>query len=416
LALYRGGRQAEALAAYREAHAVLVEVLGIEPGEELKALQMAILRHDEALRPPQPGARPPAADVVAELAHAGERDTPIPLHPDQEVRPRSGVERLVGRRASKVGMLAAVVLVAMVLAPVPEQSQQAIRMVAVRPDSVVRIDTGSDRIVGDSPVGAGPRALSVYQGHVWVANFDDRTVSRLGATIDSPDRIIGDVGIPADLAGGAGSVWVADPFDGSVYRVDPRKGSVSKVVRNLDGPMAVAVGFGSIWVADFLDDALLRIAPNSGHVLRAISLGDGAGPARVVVGGGAVWVIDRLAHAVSRVDPRSNRVVAPRIELCCTPDSASFGGGSLWVTSAQSRRLLRVDPTGDAVGQSVPIGCRAPLGVAWAAGSLWVTCPQDERLLRLNQRGTVLYRWPLGGPGGPVTASNGTVWVAVGTA
>jgi DNA-binding SARP family transcriptional activator len=49
LALYRSGRQAEALEAYREAHRSLVDELGIEPGRELKELQAAILRQDPGL-------------------------------------------------------------------------------------------------------------------------------------------------------------------------------------------------------------------------------------------------------------------------------------------------------------------------------------------------------------------------------
>ena len=43
LALYRSGRQAEALAAYRAARATLVETLGIEPGAAFRRLERAIL-------------------------------------------------------------------------------------------------------------------------------------------------------------------------------------------------------------------------------------------------------------------------------------------------------------------------------------------------------------------------------------
>jgi DNA-binding SARP family transcriptional activator len=49
LALYRSGRQAEALEAYRAARETLIEELGIELSPELQQLQQAILRHDQEL-------------------------------------------------------------------------------------------------------------------------------------------------------------------------------------------------------------------------------------------------------------------------------------------------------------------------------------------------------------------------------
>jgi DNA-binding SARP family transcriptional activator len=49
LALYRSSRQAEALDAYRAARRVLSDELGLEPSQELKELEQAILRQDSAL-------------------------------------------------------------------------------------------------------------------------------------------------------------------------------------------------------------------------------------------------------------------------------------------------------------------------------------------------------------------------------
>ena len=73
LALYRGGRQAEALDAYRRARTTLVEELGLDPGRELQRLEAAILAQDPALElaeTPVPGgavapgvAAPPAGAV-----------------------------------------------------------------------------------------------------------------------------------------------------------------------------------------------------------------------------------------------------------------------------------------------------------------------------------------------------------------
>jgi DNA-binding SARP family transcriptional activator len=56
LALYRAGRQAEALEAYQAARRALVEQLGIEPGPGLKELERSILRQDRSL---DPAAAPP---------------------------------------------------------------------------------------------------------------------------------------------------------------------------------------------------------------------------------------------------------------------------------------------------------------------------------------------------------------------
>lgn len=64
LALYRGGRQAEALEAYQRARRTLVEELGIEPAPELQELARAILRQDPALAAP---ARGPRTNVPAPL-------------------------------------------------------------------------------------------------------------------------------------------------------------------------------------------------------------------------------------------------------------------------------------------------------------------------------------------------------------
>ncbi len=54
LALYRAGRQSEALEAYHEARAALIEQIGVEPGPELKRLQEQILAQDPALEAPPP--------------------------------------------------------------------------------------------------------------------------------------------------------------------------------------------------------------------------------------------------------------------------------------------------------------------------------------------------------------------------
>ena len=70
-ALYRTGRQADALTAYRAARRNLIEHLGVEPGPRLREVESLVLEHDERLSVaatsgPSAGiaaGRPPARDV-----------------------------------------------------------------------------------------------------------------------------------------------------------------------------------------------------------------------------------------------------------------------------------------------------------------------------------------------------------------
>src|SRR5438128_8976472 len=86
LALYRAGRQAEALEAYRAARKVLVEELGIEPSDVLKSLEQQILAQDPELlgfdepttsrhdvRPPRTGRLPvPSTPLIGREREVGE--------------------------------------------------------------------------------------------------------------------------------------------------------------------------------------------------------------------------------------------------------------------------------------------------------------------------------------------------------
>src|SRR5215207_3623960 len=106
LALYRCGRQADALEVYRSGRRLLSEELGLEPDDELQRLERAILNHDPRLESPVvPRAKRPS---VAQRRRASSR-TEAPVPPDSVAvidpqRSRVVGHVLVGRRPVAVAI------------------------------------------------------------------------------------------------------------------------------------------------------------------------------------------------------------------------------------------------------------------------------------------------------------------------
>jgi DNA-binding SARP family transcriptional activator len=123
LALYRAGRQGEALDAYREAVRTLDAELGLHPGPELERLQQAIIAHDPALlhevpseAPPEPERRRATATIMfAELAGStpmrarlGDQDADaVRTAHDRRLRDALAAHAAISVRAFGDGLLAA---------------------------------------------------------------------------------------------------------------------------------------------------------------------------------------------------------------------------------------------------------------------------------------------------------------------
>jgi YVTN family beta-propeller protein len=380
LALYRSGRQAEALAAYRDARAILVEQVGVEPGGELRRLQDAILAQDPALdgaaAPPSTQARPPPARP--------------PPH----------------RRRGALIAAAAVLLLAGAGAFGISRVLEPDGLPGIDENWVGVIDPDGGRITAQYPVGRGPGAMVVGGGSMWVANTLDGTVSRIPAGRHQGVAI--DVGgAPRGLAFGAGSLWVADGDARSVAQIDPGTNKVLQRIDIANAPSAVAFAGGALWVASGVDGTLDRIELGREQGRRTIPLGSNT--TAMAAGAGALWVASEEAGTVTRVEPRSGTVVRA-IPVGNGPSAVAAGEGAVWVVNGHDGTVSRIDPATNAVTGTVRVGGE-PTAVAAGSGAVWVAGGEDGSIARVDpDTPAVVERIHTGNSPSAVATAGGRLW------
>src|SRR5207248_3874879 len=93
------------------------------------------------------------------------------------------------------------------------------------PDSVAAIDTHTNRVVGQVPVGARPGGIAFGAGSLCVANLDDQTVSRIDPTALGTVRTLAVVDPPTGIAATSRKIWVVgsntNATSVTVRRIDP---------------------------------------------------------------------------------------------------------------------------------------------------------------------------------------------------
>ena len=388
-ALYRSGRQADALARYREGRQRLVHELGIEPGAELRELEQAILQHDSGL------ALPPAR----EGASGGPAAAP-------SRRRRIGWGVVV---VAIVGVAAAVVVVSLVK---PHRGVAAL----VHGNAVAVVDAATARLLGSVPVDSRPAAIAYGAGSVWVASPDVRSVARISP---SSRRVVASVVLdrPAQgLAATKRSLWAVGSSRGdsslTLDRIDPTFDTAARVRRLpmvvLGETGSVAAGRDSVVVAPRAG-YLTRIDARSGRTLTRID--PTVAPTAVAQGFGSTWLAYREANLVVRIDTTTGAITP--ITVGRAPVAVTVGRRAVWVADALGGTVKSIDPATSSVITTVKVGS-APSGIAAGDGSIWVANAGDGTLTRIDERtGRPTAHVTVGGSPQALVVAEGKVWVSV---
>jgi DNA-binding SARP family transcriptional activator len=373
LALYRCGRQTEALDAYRRSSSRLRAELGLEPSPPLRHLERAILEQDRSLDLAEPARAAPGVGPARR-------------------RPRWPL--LVAGAA----LLAVVAIAALVITSDGDDEKSF----ASLPPGLTILDMPSGRVVATFPLEDFPYpGLNAHEGRFSISSFGiteiDPATGRKVRRINSPfadesndhlavgrdmwftgrrDLVRVDLDLAREvdryrlvdrdypnglvgLAAGAGSLWVASREAGEVLRVDPANGRVQARIA-VKSPWWLAYSAGAVWaVSD--QGGLRRIDASTNSVTATAAV---PGPLSwVAAGGGFAWTANETKGTVYKVDQTGQIVATYR-----TGDGArsvSFANGVLWVANSDAGTLSAIDAASGAI-RTYRFG--HPLGDAVAVG------------------------------------------------
>jgi YVTN family beta-propeller protein len=395
VALYRSGRQGDALTVYREVSRRLAEELGVRPGDELRSLHERILKQDQEL------ARSPAGEASdlltwtprrdgspthALTAVAASGDRPATASSTDSPQVTAPTPRPAIRRTAALAVATVVVLASLLLLtdrgaarPVPANSAavvgpgglvgEAVTIgsvpIGIAADagsvwvldhtngSVERVDPDTRKVIQTiRDVGSDPQAISARNGDVWVAAFGSRVITRINA---EANQIVGRIEVgnhPAALIAGDTGVWVANSGDNTVQRIDANTEKTDPAIKVGDGPSALAMEGSTLWVANARSGTVTELNTQTKEPQHADIVVD-AGPSALAVTESDVWVANQLGRTVSRID-RATRQVA-RIFVDDGPSSIVVRGNEVWVGYAYAGTLSRIDTRSNTV-TSVAVG------------------------------------------------------------
>ena len=344
IALYRCGRQADALEAYRTGRRRLHDELGIEPTPRAAEARAAD-------PPPRSGA---VGSVLLDCRRYGCLGA--------------------SRRVLALAFLVLAAAAAAVWIAVGRGSSVSSGVAAA--DMTVLVDANG-KLGTAIPVGASPGHAVTGGGFLWTSNERDGTVSR----VDVADRTVETIPVgrsPEGLAFANGHMWVADGGDASVSEIDPRAGKVVRTLRVGNGPLGLAARGHELWVANSVDGTLARVDTRSG---RMTTVPVGPRPVAVAAGPDAVWVALAGSGAVAKLDRNGGRVVET-INVGNDPVALALEDDHVWVANEQDGTLSRIDAASGVVDATVALG-GSPRALAAAAGTVWATLA-DGRVARVD--------------------------------
>jgi DNA-binding SARP family transcriptional activator/ABC-type oligopeptide transport system substrate-binding subunit len=401
LALYRGGRQGDALMAFDRARRILSDELGIDPGQALQDLHRRILQQDASLEPVTTSTQ---REVVASAATQTSRTETDPIvsawaltASRTDVEPaslgaagggRPQHRRLLPRRRPVLIGVSGAVALALFAILIPrvvgwgeapsDRFHPGTVLIDLETGKEVRSIPPAELAVSAYPVFAG--------GHFWVNNWTPSAYVEI------------------------------DPSSGAILKQITPPARDPDVHRDFATVTPFTVQGNTLWATS--GDDLVKMDITLDREVRRFpldDLGQGSGLAEgVAVDGDSVWVSRDVGRGqILRLDPVTGTVehvwndVTPYLNL-------AFGDGSLWM--ADERGIARIDGETNALTPASGIrdNCGGGNGgcVVAGGGFGWTDDGSKGATYKVDRAGHIAATYPTGVGSGFLSYGDDVLWVA----
>ena len=247
---------------------------------------------------------------------------------------------------------------------------------ALRGNTLVRVDPATNRVRAVVDVGEKPVAVAVHGANAWVYNLGDKTLSQVDTRTNAIRRTTAISTVPYTVKYHVGPLLAANSAGAWLVGLRNGKGVVTWILNDgrkqeleLDRPaLAIAASDDAVWVLgshaaegrcpkdwtpplpESVGDVAYRLSPATGQLAARVPLPNACGTINgVAADARSAWLFGSIESELFRIDARTSRFAGSSKlgpggwgPAGAVPAS---GGGSVWVhASDKGGRLVGIDP------------------------------------------------------------------------
>jgi YVTN family beta-propeller protein len=238
-------------------------------------------------------------------------------------------------------------------------------------------------VVGTIPVTANSRAISSDGRHVWVANYNAKTITKINcSTMTVVGVPISVTYSPRGISSDGTYVWVANYTNHNVTQINCSDNAVVRYIPVGRFPLGISSDGTNVWVANSSGNSVTQISCSTGTVVRP-SITVGTSPGAISSDGTYVWVANIDSNNVTQISCSTGTVVRPSISVGTNPQGVSSDGINVWVANLFTENVTQISCSTGTVVQTIDVGSSI-LGISSDGTNVWVASNGSDSVIQIS--------------------------------